>query len=147
MNELMTALLLFIDANTSLTPNNALSPEIITSVSFIPNANTHEIYSGVSAATQAQEVLGLYVSSEQRIYLSKNVDLSTVFGKSILLHELVHHIQHTSPQSANVYMGRQKSCFAKFEKQAYAIQNLYLKSHGNSNIISEEHIEMASNGC
>jgi hypothetical protein len=58
------------------------------------------------------------------IYINDQVDLKTVFGKSIVCHELVHFAQNKCPvQSDN-------NIRLFLEHQAYQLQNQYLRDNG-----------------
>lgn len=59
-----------------------------------------------------------------QIRLAADVDLTTTYGKSILLHELVH--------AAQVAAGRLQHCPTGLEYEAYAAQAQYLRDHGLS---------------
>lgn len=68
-------------------------------------------------------VYGIYIHKEKVIYLNDRVDLSTKRGKSVLLHELVHHWQNVSGKM-NEY-----ECFNGSERLAYETQRKYLIFH------------------
>lgn len=63
------------------------------------------------------------------IYLSNAVGpLDDAFGRSVLLHELVHHVQHVTGR----FDGVADTCdrwFSK-EREAYQVQNAYLQREG-----------------
>ena len=66
----------------------------------------------------------LYEVETATIYLSDHVNLDTVHGRSVLLHELVHHVQHQTDLEA-------VACGHWFvEGDAYSVQAEYLKEHG-----------------
>lgn len=75
-------------------------------------------------------VHALYAHHEAVIYLSDSVDLSTMQGASVLLHELVHHYQNVSG-AMEWY-----NCIQESEKQAYEIQKDYLVAN-NVKLIPE----------
>ena len=56
------------------------------------------------------------------IGLAADLDMTTVFGRSILLHEMVH--------LAQVQSGRRYSCPEAMEYEAYSVQAAYLREHG-----------------
>ena len=64
---------------------------------------------------------------EWGVYLDERLDVvHNTFDRSVLLHELVHHVQATS----GLYEGQPDSCerATREERQAYDIQNRYLAS-------------------
>lgn len=66
-------------------------------------------------------VYALYNYLDQTIYLAEDIDISTRFGKSILVHELVHHYQYETGRSDKV------ECLRQLETLAYRTQINYLK--------------------
>ncbi len=69
-----------------------------------------------------QYQVGAYFPENDTIALARDVDLSTVFGKSVLLHEMVHMAQHQRDDIPN--------CVGRLESEAYFIQGIYLSEHG-----------------
>jgi len=67
---------------------------------------------------------GAYLPASGQIELAPDLDLSTAFGRSFLLHELVHAAQYRSGAEASVI------CLAELEAEAYLVQAGYLRSHG-----------------
>jgi hypothetical protein len=64
---------------------------------------------------------------EWGVYLDERLDVvRNTFDRSVLLHELVHHVQATS----GLYDGQPDSCerATREEREAYDIQNRYLAS-------------------
>jgi hypothetical protein len=64
---------------------------------------------------------------EWGVYLDERLDVvHNKFDRSVLLHELVHHVQATS----GLYEGQPDSCerATREEREAYSIQNRYLAS-------------------
>lgn len=66
-------------------------------------------------------VHALYAHHEAKIYLSSHVDLSTIQGASVLLHELVHHYQNVSGAMDGY------NCARESERLAYETQRVYLE--------------------
>lgn len=71
----------------------------------------------------SQPVHALYENKEKTIYLSKSVDLSTIEGASVLLHELIHHHQQISGAMDKF------ACIRQSEELAYETQRQYLKAN------------------
>lgn len=65
-------------------------------------------------------VYAFYNYSTKTVYISNKVDLSSHKGKSILVHELVHHYQNISGLR-QTYL-----CIAESERLAYTTQKKYL---------------------
>jgi hypothetical protein len=65
---------------------------------------------------------GLYNWDEQKIYISNFVDLTTIQGVSIVLHELVHHHQNVSGMLSSY------ECKNQAEQLAYETQKHFLQS-------------------
>ncbi len=75
-------------------------------------------------------VHALYGHEQATIYLSDHVDLTTIQGASVLLHELVHHYQNVSGAMDGY------SCVRESEKLAYEIQKEYLVAN-NAEVMPE----------
>ena len=75
-------------------------------------------------------VHALYAHHEGTIYLSSHVNLETTQGKSVLLHELVHHYQNVSGAMDGY------NCAQESEKLAYETQRDYLKAK-NARLLPE----------
>lgn len=69
-----------------------------------------------------QVQVGSFNLHTAEIGLAVDLDLTSAFGRSILLHELVHLAQHQS--------GRRWHCPEAREYEAYAAQAAYLRAHG-----------------
>jgi hypothetical protein len=65
-------------------------------------------------------VHALYAHHESTIYLSSHIDIKSIQGASVLLHELVHHYQNVSGAMDGYNCARQS------EKLAYETQRDYL---------------------
>jgi hypothetical protein len=68
-------------------------------------------------------VHALYEHEKSIIYLSRNIDLTTIQGASVLLHELVHHHQNISGAMDGY------NCTQQSEKLAYETQRHYLNAN------------------
>jgi hypothetical protein len=67
---------------------------------------------------------GAYFPLTQRIELAPDLDLTTVFGQSYLLHELVHAAQFAAGADKTAL------CPAALEAEAYTVQAAFLRQHG-----------------
>ena len=70
-------------------------------------------------------ILGLYNNEIKTIFLEKDFWWASVRDQSILLHELVHHMQYT--MNWGLY---RKKCKGHIEKEAYDLQEKWLAIRG-----------------
>ncbi|MEM7541587.1 MAG: DUF6647 family protein [Pseudomonadota bacterium] len=82
---------------------------------------------GNATRLSQHRILGLYDFEQHTIYIAEELDLNAARGRSILLHELVHHAQFSSKQFTSM------SGDASLEPMAYQIESLYLSDHADSN--------------
>ncbi len=77
----------------------------------------------VIVAGQAPGVVAMYDSELKTMFLDKDIDPKSPQGYSIILHELVHHVQNV--------MGLTDAtrCPMSLEYDAYRIQMIYLDNH------------------
>jgi hypothetical protein len=71
------------------------------------------------------EILAFYQDKTGIVYLKKGWTGDTLREKSILLHELVHHMQYKSGVDPKI-------CSAKLEDQAYKLQDRWLRERGST---------------
>jgi hypothetical protein len=77
---------------------------------------------GAVARSQA----GAFDPATGRIDLAPDLDLTTAFGQSYLVHELVHEAQYRTGRAALA------PCPAALEAEAYAVQASFLRARGES---------------
>lgn len=65
----------------------------------------------------------VYAADKNTIYLGGNVDLNTDYGRSVLVHELIHFLQKTHQHHTQV------ACGNALEKDAYTIQADFMAAH------------------
>ena len=70
-------------------------------------------------------ILGLYNNEIKTIFLEKDFWWASVRDQSILLHELVHHMQYTKN-----WEHYRKKCKGDIEKEAYDLQEKWLAIRG-----------------
>ena len=70
-------------------------------------------------------ILGLYNNEIKTVFLDKNFWWASVRDQSILLHELVHHMQYTKN-----WEHYRKKCKGHIEKEAYDLQEKWLAIRG-----------------
>ncbi|WP_425092822.1 hypothetical protein [Tropicimonas sp. S265A] len=135
MNEVLAALMLWISANTAYDTTGMPLPEVI---EMTPQELTAEYYTDAPQLMPAkgvdERIQALYSIEEGphgRVYI---LDADLVPGaadgddaydnplfREMLLHELVHHVQHVSGV-ADSYL-----CPAQGEVEAYRVGGVYLK--------------------
>jgi len=128
VKAILIALVAWINANTALHYDPAkgmpqvipLPVDAVVALSFRnPAMITPDRFSKARETLQAA-----YDDQRQLIYIRDDVDLNTVKGKAMLVHELVHHIQY------RMGMNDQVPCQDALEKDAYLTQAKWLKEHG-----------------
>lgn len=72
-------------------------------------------------------VRAMYVP-ERGVFIGDDLDLNDPYARSVLLHELVHHQQHLHAKFEEIG----DTCERQYqqEREAYNVQNWYLKRHG-----------------
>jgi len=133
MDALIATLIVWIAAKTGLAAPEP--PRIV----FVPRHEITELYLGVSNGEQEPQAIvsnikgarnpndpagvqALYVRADATIYLQKNWRPVELRNQSILLHELVHHVQRFNRVNS--------SCPGSLEKRAYDLQAAWLREHG-----------------
>ena len=84
-----------------------------------------ELCESIDKGVEVPEVIAAYDNKEGIIYLREDWIGVTIKEKSILLHELVHHMQYKSGKT-------KKICTPKLEDQAYKLQDKWLKEQGST---------------
>ncbi len=74
--------------------------------------------------TAVHSQAGAYLPDSGRIELAPDLDLTTAYGQSYLLHELVHAAQYASGAQNHV------ACPAALEAEAYTVQAHFLRERG-----------------
>ncbi len=62
------------------------------------------------------------------VILNKDFDITTVHDKSVLFHELVHHLQYANDIDSTV------KCNGELEKEAYTLQDEWLQETYKFNV-------------
>jgi hypothetical protein len=76
------------------------------------------------------QLRGFYLP-RKGVFLNDTLDLQAdLIARSVLLHELVHHVQELSGRFDS--LPHQCDRWWSREKEAYEIQNAYLREHGNA---------------
>ena len=91
---------------------------------LLPNGGMEEGLSSRSATSSESDTVAVYSDSAQTIYLPQGWTGSTAAELSILVHEMVHHIQHLA--------GLKYECPQEREELAYMAQDRWLNLVGRS---------------
>ncbi|MEX0731955.1 MAG: DUF6647 family protein [Aquisalimonadaceae bacterium] len=89
-------------------------------------------------ASISERIEGIYRFMDRTIYIREGLDLNSIYGKSALLHELVHFLQYETG------MHKRVDCRAQLERDAYNLQNKYLAQHEESTVSDAFTITMRS---
>ena len=133
METLIATLIAWIVARTELGAPDP--PRIV----FVPKHQINELYRGVTNGEREPQTMlsnikgarnpndpagvqALYIRADRTIYLQQNWRPVGLRNQSILLHELVHHVQRFNHVNA--------SCPGSLEKRAYDLQAAWLREHG-----------------
>jgi Mlc titration factor MtfA (ptsG expression regulator) len=109
MEILLSLLIEWLQLNTDISIKNA--PKVV----IVSDQELQKRYGKPAHA--------LYQHQEKIIYLSQNINLTTLQGASVLLHELVHHYQNISGAMDGY------SCIRASERLAYETQRHYLNAN------------------
>lgn len=88
-----------------------------------PNAGTERATNGPSAAPSDRDTVAVYSDSTRTIYLAENWTGGTPAELSVLVHEMVHHLQSLA--------GLKYECPQAREKLAYTAQERWLALFGH----------------
>ena len=72
--------------------------------------------------------IALYDHIDKIVILNKNFDIKTIRDKSVLFHELVHHLQYANDIDSTV------KCQGELEKEAYTLQDEWLQETYGVNV-------------
>ena len=72
----------------------------------------------------------MYDFETKTIILREGFDINTVHDKSILLHELAHHLQYQNYKNENA------ACLGELEREAYDLQDKWLKEKYDVDVYS-----------
>ena len=142
MKEVIMTLMIWVSQHTGLAFDPAQTPE----VRQIPNAELANImFSGeVPIGYNEEKLLGLFEHDKGTIYIAESIDLDSTYGKSVLLHELVHYMQFANGLHTKVM------CQRELERLAYEVQREYLLENNEKPAFTDMHIvfkSMCDNGA
>jgi hypothetical protein len=126
MDALLTAIVVWLAANFDL-PESYEHPR----VTVVPRVEINEIHqreavpgTASAGAQRASRVAAVYDTRTKTIYLAEGWTGHTPAETSILVHEMVHHLQNVS--------GKTFACAGEREKEAYAAQEQWLRLFGRN---------------
>jgi hypothetical protein len=130
MNALLTAIVTWLSVNFGL-PAVYDHPAI----ELLPATQIAEMHYGSINTSRLREVVSVYDDATRTILLPDSWTGKTPSDLSILVHEMVHHLQNIA--------GLQFECSASREKAAYAAQEAWLALFGQSLLSEFELNQMA----
>jgi hypothetical protein len=114
--KLVAGLIAWITSKTGWTVSDAPP------VRFVSEAQLREMYFGGSVGSDNIQVHAIYSDEDHTVYLPDKWNPESLFDRSALLHELVHHLQVSNGVKAN--------CPAEYGKQAFHLQIDWLHEQG-----------------
>jgi hypothetical protein len=136
MEELLVGLLLWISQHSSFEYKAEMGLPVVEQVSqlelaelfvgkgnkaqgFLSKDDKERVYKSLASSLEA-----VYAADKNTIYLGKKIDPQSAYGRSVVVHELIHFLQKTHQAETTV------ACRNALEKDAYLIQADYMKQHG-----------------
>ena len=113
MKELLVALMLWIGANTNYNVDLSL-PEVIR-MDRAPLE--YQYFQG--KVPKNSDIHGFYNLKDKKIYIREEYSIDHAWAQGLLLHELLHYVQDMNKE---VFQ-----CVAEMEKEAWPLQQKYLK--------------------
>jgi hypothetical protein len=119
MDHLLTVIVTWLAFNFGL-PANYEHP----SIEFLPEEALHRVYYGPTHSGRGSRVVAVYDDSRLKILLTRNWKVTSPADVSVLVHEMVHHLQR--------HAGMTYACAAAREKLAFAAQAKWLDQFGTN---------------
>ncbi len=117
MQEILTALLIWIGANTYFNTNHDV-PQVI----FLPQGQLNQMYYK-DLPHDGNTLHGLYHTETDTIYLPDTWDRRDPWAMGVLLHEVLHYLQDQNKMEFK--------CTNEMERDVWPIQQQYLKKVHN----------------
>jgi hypothetical protein len=104
----------------------APAPKAVPRLAFVPADELHRRRYGAAAAEgpATLDLVALYDDATRTIFLTEGWTGATARESSVLVHEMVHHVQSLA--------GRRYGCGAEREAEAYALQDRWLVRSGET---------------
>jgi len=116
MHTIIVTLIAWIIAHSNL------SAVQVPHIEFVPKQEMNRAYLGTADTRMFFEVESFYLPTTATIYLPKTWRGDNLRDKSVLVHELVHHLQFANHVKT--------SCMGSLERQAYNLQFKWLRENG-----------------
>ena len=113
MKEILTALMLWLSANTPFQAHPEL-PKVV----FLPIETMEQMFYGDNEY-EPDQLRGMYNKDIDTIYLPDDWNRNSAWDMGVLVHEMVHYLQDQNEMKFN--------CSNEMEKMAWPIQQFYLK--------------------
>ncbi len=117
MKEILTALMIWLGANTPFNTNFDV-PVVV----FLPQEEMNSMYYKDNEH-EPNSLHGMYDKENDIIYLPDDWDRREAWDMGVLVHEMVHYLQDMNEMKF--------ACSAEMEKMAWPIQQFYLKKRHN----------------
>ena len=117
MKEILTALMIWISANTYYNTDHPL-PTVV----FLPQEEMNSMYYKDNDH-EPDSLHGMYDKDNDVIILPDDWDKRKAWDQAVLLHEMIHYYQDMNKMKFN--------CTQEMEKDSWPIQQFYLKSVHN----------------
>lgn len=114
--ELIAGLIAWIKSKTGWTVSD------VPPIRFVTEARLREMYFGRPDGADSTKVHAIYSDEDHTIYLPNTWNPESLFDRSALLHEIVHHLQVRNDVKAD--------CPAAYNKQAFYLQLDWLHEQG-----------------
>ncbi len=116
MDTLIITLIAWIAAHSNLAAAD------VPQIRLVPKIDMTALYHDTASAKNYFRVEAFYLRAENTIYLPDNWQALGLRDRSVLLHELVHHLQAANHVKV--------ACPAALERQAYNLQFTWLREQG-----------------
>lgn len=123
MKEMLVSLLMWISAETGIPYKEQALPEValVSAEALVRIQFNGDLPENYDPRTTAY--LGLYDHKRNRIYVLRDLDFDSVYGRSVLVHELVHYLQYSAGLEDKVMCQRQLEELAYVTQETYLMQN------------------------
>ncbi len=135
MEQLLIGLLLWIDQNSAFEYQTKMGlPEVQqvtqrqlakiyvgkgdTAQGLLSDVDKEKMYTSLASSLEA-----VYAADKNIIYIGKKIDPQSPYGRSVMVHELIHFLQKVHNHHASA------PCLNALEKDAYNIQEKYMKEN------------------
>jgi hypothetical protein len=135
MKEVLLGLLLWISQNTGLVYDGegglpeVKQVEARTLATLFFKDQIPAYLSPTDVQRMTEHIEAIYHPDSKTIYVRNGVDMTSIDGKSTLVHELVHFLQYQNG------IDRKVACVNALERDAYRAQAAYLRQKGREPMV------------